>query len=249
MRVRLFLIFLTLYVFPSELVAQNQPRPSSYGQWFMYFGDNKINKRWGIHSELQLRNYPLQNTVQQTLIRPGINFYAGPNTMLTAGYAFLYTHPGSQNITGSTLTENRLWQQVLLRHQSRIIILEHRYRLEQRFIQNHTTDAANFENRIRYRLQALFPLSNLSSSLKQFFINSYNELFVNFAPRQSGHVIDRNRLYFAGGVRFNPKTNMQIGYLNQVIYIPGKANPDITHNLQVGIFYNFMIGRSSQVND
>ncbi|WMJ73479.1 DUF2490 domain-containing protein [Cytophagaceae bacterium ABcell3] len=231
-------VIILICLCPFRILAQNQPRPTSYGQWFMYFGDNKINDRWGIHSEAQFRNYPLTNTLQQTLIRPGVNFYATPNLMLTAGYAFLHTHPGLNVTTATSVTENRLWQQLVLRQKPWILSVEHRYRFEQRFMNNHDTKLTNYSKRIRYRVNALLPLYHFVPKLNHIFINGYNELFVNVGKEQSGGVIDRNRLYFAAGYQFNPKVNFQVGYLKQVIKIPGKTTPDISHNLQVGIFYN-----------
>ncbi|MCC5917344.1 MAG: DUF2490 domain-containing protein [Cryomorphaceae bacterium] len=220
-----------------SVMAQNQIRPESYGQWFMYFGDNKINDRWGLHTELQLRNYFLQNTVEQTLARLGANYYLNKFSMVSAGYGFIYTQPSAQNVEGTTLLEHRVWEQLILRHKTDNVFIEHRYRLEQRFIENISTGQAQYGDRVRYRLQALFPLYSISPRLRYFFINTYNEIFMNLGLNVSGQIFDRNRLYFAIGVQYSPKLNFQIGYLNQVISVPGDLT-DVNHNLQIGVSYN-----------
>ncbi|TVR37303.1 MAG: DUF2490 domain-containing protein [Cryomorphaceae bacterium] len=218
--------------------AQNQVRPDPYGQWLMYFGDNKLSDKIGLHTELQLRNYLLRETVEQSLARVGLNVYLNPSTMATAGYAFIYTTPSRENVEGFTVREHRSWQQLIMRQRSRNLFLEHRYRLEQRFIDNLDTRNSKFENRVRYRLQAIVPFYTISPYLRHFFFASYNELFVNFGKQVAGEVFDRNRFYLAFGYQFSPKFNFQVGYLHQYISIPGATSGNINHNLQVGISYN-----------
>lgn len=233
----LFLIFLSLFSCKFSK-AQNQVRPSSYGQWLMYFGDNKLNEKFGLHSEVQFRNYLLSNTVEQLLLRTGLNYYLGPKSMLTAGYAYVFTEPSAKNVVGFTTSENRIWQQMILRHRNYNVFIEHRYRLEQRFIQNRTNDTKTYSNRIRYRYQMLIPLYHINPSLRHFFINSYNELFINIGSTVSGQIFDRNRFYVALGYQASPKFNIQLGYLNQVIAIPNVIKADVNHNLQIGVSYN-----------
>lgn len=218
--------------------AQNQERQQPLGSWYMYFGDNKINDKWGVHSELQLRNYFLPNTIQQTLTRVGANYYLSKATMLTAGYGFIHTTPSNEELGGFTTLEHRIWQQAILRHRTYNVFLEHRYRLEQRFIENQTLESNTFDNRIRYRFMALFPLYNFSPQLRHYFLAAYNELFMNLGETVSGQIFDRNRLYFAVGYQFNTKFNIQVGYLNQVISLPGTFTPDINHNFQASISFN-----------
>jgi hypothetical protein len=229
----LFFVFFVI-----KIQAQNQVRPHPYGQWLMYFGDNKINKKLGIHSELQLRNYFLEQTVEQTLMRLGINYYVDPLVMLSGGYGYIHTGPSSQNVVGFTTQEHRIWQQLILRHKTRAIFMEHRYRLEQRFIENVTNKSNTFDNRLRYRFQSIFPFYSISPHLRHYFLSAYNEFFANLGREVSGQIFDRNRLYFAIGYQVSPKLNFQIGYLNQIISIPGDPKSDINHNLQIGVAYN-----------
>lgn len=232
------IILVLIMVFMGTIVmAQNQAREQPYGNWIMYFGDNKINKKWGIHSEFQARNYFIPNTLHQTLIRTGVNYYLGSTSMLTGGYGLIYTEPASGEM-GTTTLENRIWEQLILRHRTYNIFLEHRYRLEQRFVDNKTTGQEIFDNRIRYRLQALVPFYNISPYLRHYFLAVYNEVFMNLGRELSGQYFDRNRLYFAVGFQLNPKFNLQFGYLNQVISLPGGQVPDVNHNFQMSVVYN-----------
>lgn len=233
-------ILLSVFLFLStlQLSGQNQVQPESYGQWLMYFGDNKISDKIGIHSELQLRNYFLDRTLHQTLSRIGINYYVDPRIMFTAGYGYIHTDPSSENILGSSQREHRIWEQMILRHKTKAVFMEHRYRLEQRFIHNKTENIDKFDNRIRYRFQTVFPFYTLTPQLKHFFFAAYNEIFVNLGRQVSGELFDRNRLYFAMGYQVSPKLNFQLGYLNEGVSLPGSQVIDFRHLLQVGVMYN-----------
>ncbi len=230
--------FILLIIFCAVRTSAQSPDQRSYGQWLMYFGDNKINDQWGIHSELQLRNYFLKSNIEQTLIRVGANYYLGRLSMVTAGYAFIYTTPTEGNETGSELVENRIWEQLILRHRTYNVFLEHRYRIEQRFIENRTIDDRFLDHRIRYRFMALFPFYNISPSLRHYFIATYNEIFINMGRDTPAEYFDRNRFYVAVGYQVNPKFNLQVGYLHEVIRAPNRIEPFLTHNLQLSVSFN-----------
>jgi hypothetical protein len=233
-------IFLSFFL-TVTISAQNQSRPQPYGSWLMYTGDNPINEKFGIHNEAQLRNLGITNTLEQYLVRPGINFYVSPSAMVSTGYGLIYTRPSNNNVLGTRVLEHRIWEQLILRYRTRNVFIEHRYRVEQRFLENLDTQFKGVDNRVRYRIQVTFPLYSLSSKLNHIFFNSYNELFMNLGRKISGDYFDRNRFYLALGYQFNPKINIQLGYLNQIISVQNVGAPDVNHNLQLGLLYNLDI--------
>ena len=207
------------------------------GYWLTYLGDNKINDFLGIHSEIQLRSLGVSHTLSTKFFRAGINFYTSKSSMITAGYGFFYTEPTRENVFGSIVRENRVWQQFLMRKKTNYVFMEHRYRLEQRFIENATLNTTLTDHRARYRFQAIVPFYNISPYLRYFFFATYNELMLNFRWN-SADVYDRNRLYFALGVQVSPKLNFQIGYLNQLATQNAAPNLEVNHLFQVGVSYN-----------
>ena len=64
-----------------------------------------------------------------------------------------------------------------------------------------------------------------------YFINTYNEIFINF--RGGERSFDQNRLYVAGGHQFTPNSNLQIGLLWQA-----RASEDF-FGLQIFYTHNF----------
>lgn len=221
-----------LFVFSQE--EKLAPNPGGY--WIAYTGDNKINSRIGIHSEIQLRNLFMERTVESFLVRTGLNVYIKPYAMATAGYGYFYSEPAAQ-ITGAKISEHRIWQQLILRQKSKNIFMEHRYRLEQRFLDNLNTGTNRQDHRFRYRFQTLFPLYSISPHLRHFFIGVNNEIMINFRNDPS-KLFDRNRFFSGIGYQVSPKMNFQLGYLNQFSHIPGNPKAQTDHLLQFGVSYN-----------
>ena len=118
--------------------------------------------------------------------------------------------------------ENRIILQAQIYTPIQKTNIQHRLRLEQRWITIESTSETEIKQRFRYRLQATIPLGNEKIEAGTFFLNIYNELFINL------HEIsfDQNRLYGATGYQFTPSTNLQIGYLIQY------KNEQVFHRLQ-----------------
>jgi hypothetical protein len=232
------LILSALIVCSSHFGFSQNQKPGNAGYWISYTGDNKINSRLGIHSEFQTRNLGMSRAIEQTLIRVGLNFYIDPLVMASAGYGYFYTAPAESDVEGFITSEHRTHQQLLTRHKTRGIFMEHRYRLEQRFIENVSTRNYTFDNRIRYRFQAIIPFYSISPRLRHFFAAGSNELFINLGRKVSGQIFDRNRLYGGLGFQVSPKLNFQLGYLNQLISVPGIDEPEVNHSIVVSVSFN-----------
>lgn len=211
--------------------------PQSGGYWIGYFGDNKINSRFGIHSEMQARNFGINQSVETLLIRTGLNVYINPNVMVSAGYGYIYGDPVSDDVIASRTSENRIWQQLILRNRTRNIFLEHRYRLEQRFIHNQTNETHQTDHRIRYRFQTIFPLYSIDPHLRHWFVSVNNEIMVNLKSEPSG-LFDRNRFFAGIGYQVSPKMNFQLGYLNQFAQAGGRSKGHTDNLIQFSVSYN-----------
>jgi len=231
-------LLLTCYFGATGLLTgqtKSPPRPEGY--WLSYFGDNKINSRIGIHSELQLRSFLMPHAMQTLLARAGLNYYIRPYAMATAGYGYIYSVPSGDEVAGSQLSEHRIWQQLLLRQKHTHIFMDHRYRLEQRFINNLTTHTSQLDHRLRYRFQALFPLYSIDPHLRHWFLAFNNEIMINL-KKEPSRLFDRNRLFAGIGYQVSPRMNFQLGYLNQYAQVPGNSRPHIDHVLLLAVSYN-----------
>lgn len=203
----------------------------------MYFGDNKINKKIGLHTEVQLRNLGAADALETSFFRLGLNYYTSKTSIATAGYGFFYNEPSSAEVPIAISRENRIWQQFLTRHKSQRLFMEHRYRLEQRFV-NFADDTPDFtDHRIRYRFQAILPFYTFSPQLRHYFLAGYNEVMLNFRSNHA-EVFDRNRLYIALGYQVSPKLNFQLGYMQQLARQGAYPNMEVNNLIQLAVSYN-----------
>lgn len=224
---RLLLAVFTLI----SITAQAQENgEDQLGSWHMYFGTNQIAEKWSIHSEAQLRYYEQAKNFNQLLLRTGLNYHINPNAIATAGYAYIKTDPtffeaaliDLDGQASDNISENRIFEQFILKNKVWELLFEHRYRLEQRFITDSDLNTKSTQHRARYRLQMTVPLTDV------FFLNFYDEIFINL----QNEAFDQNRLYAAVGVNVTNNLSVQAGYLKNHF-----RTVDYDR-LQVAVFYN-----------
>lgn len=209
------------FILISGYVNAQQPGEDETGSWFMYFGTNKVSERLSIHSEAQFRFYETTNNFNQMLLRTGLNYHIDPNAIATAGYAFIDTDNSFFEFEGEINSkEHRIFEQFILKNKVWEFLFEHRYRLEQRFLD--FGDYTETQHRARYRIQMTLPLTNT------FFLNFYDELFINLQDDLFG----QNRLYGALGVNVTENSSIQIGYLRN------QFQNAVYDRLQFAVFYN-----------
>ena len=195
----------------------------------------KVNEKWGIHFDAQLRSSNDWEHVRNLLIRPGVTYYFNKYNDLTLGYLFTQTYtPGAE-----TITENRAWEQYVHRHKISTVNVSHRLRLEQRFIEKIAADDA-FAQRFRYFVRFLIPLKKeVQTFEKGFFAAIQNEVFLNIQNKDkvNGGFFDQNRAYIAGGYRLSKKLDVELGYMNQAV--KGTTNTTNNNVLQVAVYTRF----------
>lgn len=233
----LFFAAISFLIVTNSLLAQNTVEPNTAGYWLSYVGDNRFNPKLGLHTEAQVRNIFMKESVGTKLVRVGLNYSIKPHVILTAGYAFIWMNPNSDYLAASRVLENRPWQQLIIRQKSKIIFIEHRYRLEQRFLNNKTTGITRTDHRIRYRFQTIFPLYTISPKLKHLFLLANNEIMINF-KKDPTLLFDRNRFLAGLGYQVRPNLNFQLTYMNQYALVQRTKTSLAEHFLVFGISFN-----------
>ncbi|MCI5055566.1 MAG: DUF2490 domain-containing protein [Flavobacteriales bacterium] len=181
---------------------------SDLGAWYMAFGSKKIKENFNWHHEIQFRNYDFGSDLEQLLIRTGIgmNLSEGNNNLLL-GYGYILSDNYVNDSTKNSSVEHRIFQQYITNQSFGRFALSHRYRIEQRFLENN-----NFRMRYRYFLSLRVALNKKSFEEKTFYLSAYNEIFIN----GDGALFDRDRMY--GALGYMPKKNLRVelGYMSQV---------------------------------
>ncbi|WP_224490871.1 DUF2490 domain-containing protein [Robertkochia flava] len=214
-------LFLALLLSGHSAAIAQDTGEDRLGAWYMYFGTNRISEKWSIHTEAQFRYYEVAGNFNQMLLRTGANFHIAANAIATLGYAYIDTDTEFEEFEGEKKSfEHRIFQQFILKNSLGDIAFEHRYRLEQRFLEQY--GRSDTQHRARYRLQLTYPLN------EKWFLNFYDEIFINLQQPLFG----QNRLYGALGYKLRPDLSLQLGFLKN--HFTGR-NYD---RLQFAVFFN-----------
>jgi len=180
---------------------------SEVGNWFIYFGNQKINPKWNWHNEVQYRNYNFIGDTNQLLLRTGIGYnLTEDNNNFLLGYGFINTQKYIPN-SGEKIdsNEHRIYQQFITKQKLGKVLIHHRYRIEERFLKD------DFQLRFRYFLGLNIPINKKVMEKNTIYLSAYNELFIN----AESPLFDRNRLYGALGFVFNKNLKIETGFMTQ----------------------------------
>jgi hypothetical protein len=171
--------------------------------------------RWGGYSELQVRsNGPAFNQFQYYEAKAGISYDLDKYFTALIGGGRYTTYDYNNLGAGPTTIEARMWEQMSVSQYLSRIKLEHRYRVEQRWLNG------IYRNRFRYRLNLFIPLNNKKIEAKTYFVSIFDEIFLNNKEPN----FERNRVSAALGYQFDKKWIVQAGWVNQYNYIPNQSN-------------------------
>ena len=181
---------------------------SDFGNWLIYIGNKKLNSKWNFHNEVQYRNYDAVGDLEQLLLRTGVGYNLSENNHnLLLGYGYILSENYISNSQDKQyVNEHRIFQQFTLKDRIGGVLLTHRYRFEQRFVEEY------FKMRLRYFLAAKIPLSKSKDGNNKFYFSAYNEVFLNAKVT----FFDRNRVYGGIGYQLNNKVRLEAGYMNQI---------------------------------
>jgi hypothetical protein len=217
-------VFILLLLGSGPASAQ---KPGPFGCWPIYFGSAALDNRWGIWGEAQYRSYDFAGDLDQLLLRTAVtyNLDSAKNVQLAQGYAYVRSEPYIAGTEAKRMTEeHRLYQQLILRQRWGRFYLQHRYRIEERFLQDN-----NFRMRFRYFLSANFCLNKKSLGAGTVYLSAYNELFIhNDQP-----FFDRDRIFGGLGYGLSRSLRVEAGPMWQQVATTGRPQ------LLVQVFHNF----------
>lgn len=209
-----FLVVAITCLFPPN--ASSQVDGGQLGSWYMYFWDAEIkDTQWGFQGDFQHRSWDDIDDLEQRLIRGGIT-YRPVDTKLKLTLGSAYVLSGEFGSSDANSEEWRIYQELLLPHKlgSRYY-LTHRFRYEQRFVENQ-----DFRTRYRYNLFLNIPLNKTEIVEGAVYLALYNEIFINgqknIGDGKSVDLFDRNRTYAGLGYAIKNQLKVQLGYMYQI---------------------------------
>jgi hypothetical protein len=184
--------------------------------------------RWGGYFEAQNRNYGIASKFYYYELKTGVSYNFDNNSFALLGTGRYTTYGFDAVDDGPQITETRLWEQFTTNHYISRIKLEHRYRVEQRWLN------VGYRNRFRYRLTATLPLNKPKLEKGTLFAAAYGEVFFN--NKQPN--FERNRFSPSIGYKFSKPFTFQAGFINQRNYAINSSDDKnyliltATYNLQ-----------------
>ncbi len=204
---------------------------ASLGNWLMYFGNNPITSNVSLWNEIQYRDFTFAGDMNQLLMRSGINYIPNEHSQYMLGYAYILTSPSDDSFAFPQNTyklfslpaEHRIFQQVLFKKTSNTHVVQHRFRLEERYIAD-----KDLQFRFRYFVSGMFSLTKQQLQEKAAYGSVYSEVFLNL----QGSTFDRLRVYGALGYQWSKHIRTECGFMTQIL--PN----EIQNQLQFAIFTN-----------
>jgi len=217
--IRVWVTGLFLCFFCGKIAAQR----ADLGTWNIVQARHKINNRWGVFGEAQLRSLRLYNHFHYYEYKGGVEYWAHPNirVALAAGSYQTYRE-GGDFVRPKNNDEFRIWPQITLTQPLGRWKIEQRYRAEFRFTSN------GFRQRFRQRISAVYAFG----PKQKWQISGSNELF--FTNREP--YFERNRVALNLTYKFNNRVSAMLGYLHQFDY---KINDETGRDfLQTGVYFD-----------
>ncbi len=212
---QLILVFLVL--FNTSFVLANETFENDLGLWTGININAPITEK--IQSRFQISPRWLDNATDfNQLILHGLLGYK-----FNEHFSFFQGYAWSTHYIPNFRREQRPYEDAIISHQVGKVSLEHRFRLDERFLQ----DIEGISLRGRYRLKGSYPLDKK----QRWSLVLFDEIFVNlnshFGGPQAG--IDQNRIYTGVNHKFNENINADLGYQLQHIHRPGSKIDPLNH--------------------
>ncbi|MEO6818687.1 MAG: DUF2490 domain-containing protein [Ginsengibacter sp.] len=202
--------FISLICF-SLLIQLSFGQQKATGSWTLITIKHNFNAKWNGYVEYQIRSLSPYSRFYYNEIEAGTSYSIHKNTSATFGTGYYdIFNEGEKFDNYKKKTEFRIWEQFSIKQHFYSIELQHRFRLEQQFVDSYT-------NRFRYRLNATIPINNKEIKPKTVYFSLYDEVF--FSEKVPN--FSKNRFYVGPGYVFNQQFTLQAGLLKQVEFSVG----------------------------
>ena len=223
------LVLAGVMLLPGAAPAQTPVDRDQLGAWYLLFWSTRFDDTSvGVQGDVQYRNWNLGTDLEQLLIRAGLTYDLPASPVrVTGGVAHITSSAFGDS--DETSAERRLYQEVLLRQPlGQVVSLRHRYRYEQRWV-----DGQDFRTRFRYALFGDVALNGRGTGDGSIYLALYNEVFINgelaIGRGRTVARFDRNRFYTALGFGVSERSQVQAGYMIQLL--PGGSKGQLQISL------------------
>lgn len=213
--------------------------------WLAFTGINPISEKWRLLSEVQIRQYDGGRQPMQRFFRTGLLRVLTPGVRAGAGYMLAHTSPPEEFVPIVVrFTEHRTFEQFDMNAATGRFAWNHRYRLEQRWLERLGTTGAdsakhlgwNYTNRFRYMARVTTSPGGGPPKNGKPYLSAYDEVFVSFGRVVRYNVFDQNRAFAGVGYQWSPKLRAEFGYLNQFVLRSNGTDAERNNTIFLGFY-------------
>ncbi|MCL6524895.1 MAG: DUF2490 domain-containing protein [Thermoflavifilum sp.] len=210
--------FLIVFSIPSK--AQKQITHQQL-YWIKYDGQYTLSPSWKISLEVDDRRFFLHNRQLYWLLpRVSASYTLGDGWRAAIGFTYyLTTNPADPTKSAQvTVPELRPHEELNYRQKIGQLILDHRYRLEERWI--HKSSATQlipgyqFNFRFRYQLQLAYSIISKTDEHGNLTAKLADEIMFNFGHSIVYNSFDQNRIYLGINYSISTHVQLELDYLN-----------------------------------
>ncbi|MDO6597232.1 DUF2490 domain-containing protein [Oceanihabitans sp. 2_MG-2023] len=189
---------------PAQLFAQ-KTSDDYLGSWYTLGINHRFTEKFSVNTYGELRFYEPISNYNLTFSSFSGNYHIKKKQTLSVAYAYLDIDSVFDEDNRNNTKENRIYEQYNYKHKLGIFNVQHRFRLEQRFLQLAAKN--EMQNRFRYRFSLKYNIN------KTLFLGIKEEPFVNFQD-QAFH---ENRFFIGAGFHLFKNMQLQMDYLKHHI--------------------------------
>lgn len=231
---KLFLLLIWPLLCASAGVQAQQQR---FSGWLMGMNTLKLNERFLFQFDVQLRSADQWKKTETVIVRPVLSYMLNKETALGLGYAAISNWRTIDGIRDN-INEKRLWQQLNINKHKGSMAIQHRFRLEERWLPKITVEQNAFKgnghafnSRLRYMTRVMGPFKKSAPFTKGLYWAAQNEFFLNLwgADVVNKKMFDQSRSYVGAGYRISNMLDAELGYM--FVHTEGKGKAYSNNNI------------------
>ena len=230
-------VALAFSLFNVHTIRASDPQ-RKLGNWIGVTSALRFTDHWNLFLQGELRTWEMASNLNELLWRIAPIYDINNSSLVSIGYVRVDTWPFDDNLYDK-FDENRFYQEYLIKHKWGKSKVNHRFRLEQRWITT-TEYGTEFSNRLRYKIGITIPLGKPKIEPGTYFIKALNEIFIDidqfdywFDYETKAVGLNQNRLMATVGRQMTRLSHLRIGLMWQ-----HRPNADFAR-LIVGYSHNF----------
>jgi hypothetical protein len=219
------------------LIQTSFAQSNRFSGWALSANTVKINPKWSFIFDTQLRSTDKWKQAETFIFRPGLAYNTSGGWQLSLGVAWVENWRKISGVRDG-ISDNRVWQQLVKIHGLSGGQLQHRLRMEERFLHDLEVSGSNiikknnyFNARFRYFNRYIKPFGKQSRFVSGPYWAIQNEFFFNITGLSYSHgkFFDQSRTYAGLGHRISTAADVEVGWMTQ--YALGRNGNHFVNNI------------------